>query len=196
MIENMINIETFVIIVLFYLAGSIPFAIVSSKIFNLPDPRSFGSKNPGATNVMRSGNKLAALFTLLGDSLKGFLPTYYLMTHGFGEYELYLLTFVILIGHCYPITLNFKGGKGVATSLGILFALTPLVAICIIILWLLIYYLFKVSGVSALVGFLLLPLFMYLFNGDAYMVIISFFNVIFIYLTHKKNIVEFLSNQS
>lgn len=196
MIENMINIETFVIIVLFYLAGSIPFAIVSSKIFNLPDPRSFGSKNPGATNVMRSGNKLAALFTLLGDGLKGFLPTYYLMTHGFGEYELYLLTFVILIGHCYPITLNFKGGKGVATSLGILFALTPLVAICIIILWLLIYYLFKVSGVSALVGFLLLPLFMYLFNGDAYMVIISFFNVIFIYLTHKKNIVEFLSNQS
>jgi glycerol-3-phosphate acyltransferase PlsY len=196
MIENMINIETFVIIVLFYLAGSIPFAIVSSKIFNLPDPRSFGSKNPGATNVMRSGNKLAALFTLLGDSLKGFLPTYYLMTHGFGEYELYLLTFFILIGHCYPITLNFKGGKGVATSLGILFALTPLVAICIIILWLLIYYLFKVSGVSALVGFLLLPLFMYLFNGDAYMVIISFFNVIFIYLTHKKNIVEFLSNQS
>jgi glycerol-3-phosphate acyltransferase PlsY len=194
MIENMINIETFVIIVLFYLAGSIPFAIVSSKIFNLPDPRSFGSKNPGATNVMRSGNKLAALFTLLGDSLKGFLPTYYMMTYGFGEYELYLLTFVILIGHCYPITLNFKGGKGVATSLGILFALTPLVAMSIIILWLLVYYLFKVSGVSALVGFLLLPLFMYLFNGDAYMIIISFFNVIFIYLTHKKNIVEFLSN--
>ena len=126
MIENMINIETFVIIVLFYLAGSIPFAIVSSKIFNLPDPRSFGSKNPGATNVMRSGNKLAALITLLGDSLKGFLPTYYMMTYGFGEYELYLLTFVILIGHCYPITLNFKGGKGVATSLGILFALTPM----------------------------------------------------------------------
>ena len=196
MIENLINIETFVIIVLFYLAGSIPFAIVSSKIFNLPDPRSFGSKNPGATNVMRSGNKLAALFTLLGDSLKGFLPTYYMMTYGFSEYELYLLTFVILIGHCYPITLNFKGGKGVATSLGILFALTPLVAMSIIILWLLVYYLFKVSGVSALVGFLLLPLFMYLFNGDAYMIIISFFNVIFIYLTHKKNIVEFLSNQS
>lgn len=196
MIENMINIETFVIIVLFYLAGSIPFAIVSSKIFNLPDPRSFGSKNPGATNVMRSGNKLAALITLLGDSLKGFLPTYYMMTYGFGEYELYLLTFVILIGHCYPITLNFKGGKGVATSLGILFALTPLVAMSIIILWLLVYYLFKVSGVSALVGFLLLPLFMYLFNGDAYMIIISFLNVIFIYLTHKKNIVEFLSHQS
>ena len=119
-----------------------------------------------------------------------------MMTYGFSEYELYLLTFVILIGHCYPITLNFKGGKGVATSLGILFALTPLVAMSIIILWLLVYYLFKVSGVSALVGFLLLPLFMYLFNGDAYMIIISFFNVIFIYLTHKKNIVEFLSNQS
>ena len=70
MSENMINTETFIIIVLLYLLGSIPFAVVSSKIFNLPDPRSFGSKNPGATNVMRSGNKLAALFTLLGDGLK------------------------------------------------------------------------------------------------------------------------------
>ena len=196
MSENMINTETFIIIVLLYLLGSIPFAVVSSKIFNLPDPRSFGSKNPGATNVMRSGNKLAALFTLLGDGLKGFIPISFLLGHGFIEYELYLLSFVILIGHCYPVTLNFKGGKGVATSLGILFALIPLVAMCVIILWLLVYYLFKVSGVSALVGFLLLPLFMYLFNNDSYMIVLSFFNVIFIYLTHKKNIVDFLSNQS
>ena len=195
MSENMINTETFIIIVLLYLLGSIPFAVVSSKIFNLPDPRSFGSKNPGATNVMRSGNKLAALFTLLGDGLKGFIPISFLLSHGFIEYELYLLSFLILIGHCYPITLNFKGGKGVATSLGILLALVPLVAMCVIMLWLLVYYLFKVSGVSALVGFLLLPLFMYLFNDDSYMIILSFFNVIFIYLTHKKNIVEFLSNQ-
>ena len=196
MSENMINTETFIIIVLLYLLGSIPFAVVSSKIFNLPDPRSFGSKNPGATNVMRSGNKLAALFTLLGDGLKGFIPISFLLSHGFIEYELYLLSFLILIGHCYPITLNFKGGKGVATSLGILFALVPLVAMCVIMLWLLVYYLFKVSGVSALVGFLLLPLFMYLFNDDSYMIILSFFNVIFIYLTHKNNIVDFLSSQS
>ena len=196
MSENMINTETFIIIVLLYLLGSIPFAVVSSKIFNLPDPRSFGSKNPGATNVMRSGNKLAALFTLLGDGLKGFIPISFLLSHGFIEYELYLLSFLILIGHCYPITLNFKGGKGVATSLGILFALTPLVAMCVIMSWLLVYYLFKVSGVSALVGFLLLPLFMYLFTDDSYMIILSFFNVICIYLTHKKNIVDFMSNQS
>ena len=178
MSENMINTETFIIIVLLYLLGSIPFAVVSSKIFNLPDPRSFGSKNPGATNVMRSGNKLAALFTLLGDGLKGFIPISFLLSHGVIEYELYLLSFLILIGHCYPITLNFKGGKGVATSLGILFALTPLVAMCVIMSWLLVYYLFKVSGVSALVGFLLLPLFMYLFTDDSYMIILSFFNVI------------------
>ena len=82
MSENMINIETFIIIILLYLLGSIPFAVVSSKIFNLPDPRSFGSKNPGATNVMRSGNKLAALFTLLGDGLKGFIPISFLLSHG------------------------------------------------------------------------------------------------------------------
>ena len=194
MIESMFNTETFIIIIIFYLLGSISFAVLSSKLFNLPDPRSFGSKNPGATNVMRSGNKLAAFFTLSGDALKGYIPIIYMLNQGFLMHELYLLSFMILTGHCYPITLKFKGGKGVATSLGILFALAPMVASLVILTWLTIYYLFKVSGVSALIGFLLLPFFMFLMNGDNNMIMISFANVIFIYLTHKKNILEFISN--
>ena len=194
MIENMFNMETFIIIVIFYLLGSISFAVLSSKLFNLPDPRSFGSKNPGATNVMRSGNKLAAFFTLSGDILKGYIPIIYMLNQGFHIYELYLLSFMILIGHCYPITLRFKGGKGVATSLGILFALAPIVASLVVLTWLTIYYLFKVSGVSALIGFLLLPFFMFMMGSDSNMIMISFANVVFIYLTHKQNILEFMSN--
>ena len=196
MLENMLNLESFGIIIILYLIGSIPFAILTSKIFDLPDPRTFGSKNPGATNVLRSGNKFAALFTLAGDALKGFIPMIYMMSCDYEIYELYLISFTILIGHCFPVTLGFKGGKGVATSLGILLALSPLVAIMVIMTWAIIYYLFIISGVSALFGFLLLPFFMFLINSDSYMIMISFVNVIFIYLTHKKNILEFLSGQT
>ena len=191
----MFNTETFVIMIIFYLLGSISFAVISSKIFNIPDPRSFGSKNPGATNILRSGNKYAAFFTLIGDSLKGFIPVLYILNQNFNMNELYLLSFIILLGHCYPITLKFKGGKGVATSLGILFALVPIVAFLVVLTWLITYYLFKVSGVSALIGFLLLPFFMFLINNDPFMIMISFANVIFIFLTHKKNIIEFMSSQ-
>ena len=191
----MFNTETFAIMIIFYLLGSISFAVISSKIFSIPDPRSFGSKNPGATNILRSGNKYAAFFTLIGDSLKGFIPVLYILNQNFNINELYLLSFIILLGHCYPITLKFKGGKGVATSLGILFALVPIVAFLVVLTWLIVYYLFKVSGVSALIGFLLLPFFMFLIDNDPYMIMISFANVIFIFLTHKKNIIEFMSSQ-
>ena len=191
----MFNTETFAIMIIFYLLGSISFAVISSKIFSIPDPRSFGSKNPGATNILRSGNKYAAFFTLIGDSLKGFIPVLYILNQNFNMNELYLLSFIILLGHCYPITLKFKGGKGVATSLGILFALVPIVAFLVVLTWLIIYYLFKVSGVSALIGFLLLPFFMFLINNDPFMIMISFANVIFIFLTHKKNILQFMSSQ-
>ena len=191
----MFNTETLIIMIIFYLLGSISFAVISSKIFSIPDPRSFGSKNPGATNILRSGNKYAAIFTLIGDSLKGFIPVLYILNQNFNMNELYLLSFIILLGHCYPITLKFKGGKGVATSLGILFALVPIVAFLVVLTWLIIYYLFKVSGVSALIGFLLLPFFMFLINNDPFMIMISFANVIFIFLTHKKNIIQFMSSQ-
>ena len=111
MLENMLSTETIVIVAILYIVGSIPFAVLSSVIFKLPDPRKHGSRNPGATNVLRTGNKSAAVFTLFGDALKGFIPMIYFMTSGFDTQQLYLLSFSILIGHSYSIFLNFSGGK-------------------------------------------------------------------------------------
>ncbi len=196
MLENIFNLEMLIISLILYLIGSIPFAIISSKIFKLPDPRSFGSKNPGATNVLRSGNMYAAFLTLVGDALKGLIPILFLMETSIPVYQIYLLSFFVLIGHVFPITLNFKGGKGVATSIGILLSINTITALLLIITWLLTYYIFKVSGLSALIGFLLLPLFMFITSADLYMIAISFINVLFIFMTHKKNIVGFLSNES
>ena len=160
MLENMLIIDMLVVSLILYIIGSIPFAVIISALFRLPDPRSFGSNNPGATNVMRSGNKYAGIFTLIGDALKGYIPVYVLLTMGFENYETYLLSFLILIGHTFPIFLKFKGGKGVATSLGILLSLNILIGLFFIVIWLFMYYLFKISGVSALVGFLFLPLYL------------------------------------
>ena len=123
MIENILNMEILGVSLILYLIGSIPFAIITSKLFRLQDPRSFGSGNPGATNVLRSGNKPAAILTLLGDALKGYIPVLLLDQMGLMQHTIYLMTFLILLGHAFPITLNFKGGKGVATSMGILLAL-------------------------------------------------------------------------
>ena len=196
MLENMLNIDILGISLILYIIGSIPFAVIVSAIFRLPDPRLFGSKNPGATNVMRSGNKIAGICTLLGDAMKGYIPVYVLLSMGFENSATYLLSFFLLIGHTFPVTLNFKGGKGVATSLGILLALNIFIGLFFIVIWLLIYYFFKVSGVSALMGFLFLPLYFFLLNENSYMIAISFLNLIFIFLTHKGNIVDFLSNKS
>ena len=196
MLENIFNLEMLIISSVLYLIGSIPFAIISSKIFKLPDPRSFGSQNPGATNVLRSGNKYAAFLTLIGDGLKGFIPVFFLMETNIQPQLIYLLSFFLLIGHVFPITLKFKGGKGVATSIGILLSVNIIAAVLLIITWLSVYYIFKISGLSALIGFLLLPLFMFMTSADTYMIAISFINVLFIFMTHKKNIMGFLSNES
>ena len=195
MLENMLIIDMLVISLILYIIGSIPFAVIISALFRLPDPRSFGSNNPGATNVMRSGNKYAAILTLLGDAFKGYIPVYVLLGMGIQHYETYLLSFLILIGHAFPIFLKFRGGKGVATSLGILLSLNMLIGLFVIVTWLLIYYLFKISGVSALVSFLFLPLYFFLVNETSYMTAISFLNLIFIFLTHKSNIIGFLTNK-
>ena len=144
---------------------------------------------------MRSGNKYAGIFTLIGDALKGYIPVYVLLTMGFENYEAYLMSFLILIGHTFPIFLKFKGGKGVATSLGILLSLNILIGLFFIVIWLFMYYLFKISGVSALAGFLFLPLYFFLLNENSYMTAISFLNLVFIFLTHKSNIICFLTNK-
>ena len=195
MIENILNMEILGVSLILYLIGSIPFAIVTSKLFSLQDPRSFGSGNPGATNVLRSGNKPAAILTLLGDALKGYIPVLLLDQMGLMQHTIYLMTFLILLGHAFPITLNFKGGKGVATSMGILLALNLLVGVILIIIWIIVYYTFRISGVSAIVSFVFLPLLMYMISNNPYMVALSFVNTIFIIMTHKSNIISFFSDK-
>ena len=183
--------ELWPIWIILYLIGSIPFAIISSKLMNLPDPRTYGSNNPGATNVLRSGNKTAAFLTLLGDSLKGFIPIMLIMSIVESDVSMitniavsYFSSFFILLGHMFPIFLKFKGGKGVATSFGILFALDPRIGFSLLVNWLLVFIIFRVSATSALAAFFLLPFFVAFFLGDNFITILAVTNSLFIYFKH------------
>ena len=183
--------ELWPIWLILYLIGSIPFAIISSKLMNLPDPRTYGSNNPGATNVLRTGNKTAAFLTLLGDSLKGFIPVMLIMSIVESDVSMiinitvsYFSSFFILLGHMFPIFLKFKGGKGVATSFGILFALDPRIGFSLLAIWLLVFIIFRVSATSALAAFFLLPFFVAFFLGDNFITILAVINSLFIYLKH------------
>lgn len=133
-----------------YLLGSIPFAIVSSKLFGLEDPRRYGSGNPGATNVLRSGNKAAAAVTLLGDCLKGWLAVWAATRLGFGMLEATLAGLAAFLGHVFTIFLRFNGGKGVATALGVLAGTDWRIALVALIVWLLVAFGSRYSSAGAL----------------------------------------------
>ena len=149
-------------VLLAYLLGSVPFAVVSSRLFGLADPRSYGSKNPGATNVLRSGNMKAAIVTLLGDLAKGWLAVFLAQTYGprfgLGSGAVTLVALAVFFGHLFPIFLNFRGGKGVATAAGVLLALDPLLGLATLGVWLLIAYTLRYSSLSALVAAATAPL--------------------------------------
>ena len=195
MLENIFNLltnpNTAIIILILYMIGSLPFAVIISKLLALPDPRSFGSNNPGATNVLRGGNKFGAMLTLLGDSMKGYIPVLILRSMGMQTGEIYFLSFFILIGHIFPITLKFKGGKGVATSIGILFAINLNVGVVLLVIWLLVFAISRVSGLSALSTFFILPFAIYLLIQNNIIFSLSILNTFIIFLTHKNNIKEF-----
>ena len=197
MLENIFNLlvnpNTVIIILILYMIGSLPFAVIISKLLALPDPRSFGSNNPGATNVLRGGNKFGAILTLLGDSMKGYIPVLILINMGIQIEEIYFLSFFIIIGHIFPITLKFKGGKGVATSMGILFAINLNVGIVVVAVWLLVFAISRVSGLSALSAFFILPFAIYLLIQNNFMFSLSIINTFIIFLTHKNNIKEFFT---
>ena len=197
MLENIFNLlvnpNTVIIILILYMIGSLPFAVIISKLLVLPDPRSFGSNNPGATNVLRGGNKFGAILTLLGDSMKGYIPVLILINMGIQIGEIYFLSFFIIIGHIFPITLKFKGGKGVATSMGILFAINLNVGIVVVAVWLLVFAISRVSGLSALSAFFILPFAIYLLIQNNFMFSLSIINTFIIFLTHKNNIKEFFT---
>ena len=148
-----------------YLLGSVPFAMISSKLFGLADPRTYGSGNPGATNVLRSGNKKAALFTLFGDALKGWVAVFIAQQMGFSNSVIGLVALAVFLGHLYPIFLKFKGGKGVATAAGVLIALDPLLGLAVGCTWLLIAFAFRYSSLAAVVAAAMAPVISVLMHG-------------------------------
>ncbi|MGO3868630.1 MAG: glycerol-3-phosphate 1-O-acyltransferase PlsY [Alcaligenes sp.] len=146
-----------------YLLGSLPFAVIVSKIMGLQDPRTFGSKNPGATNVLRSGNKKAAILTLLGDAFKGWLAVFLtqqaISLWGWPVSLLGISAFFAFLGHLYPVFLGFKGGKGVATAIGVILALLPWLALATVATWLIIAYVSRYSSLAAIISAIFVPLF-------------------------------------
>lgn len=153
-----------------YLLGSIPFALVASRLFGLADPRSYGSRNPGATNVLRSGHKGAAVVTLIGDVAKGWLAVFlagrYAADFGLPGYTVGLVALAVFFGHLYPIFLGFKGGKGVATAAGVLFAIDPWLGLATLCTWLLVAFTLRYSSLAALVAASAAPLYAFLLWGN------------------------------
>ena len=153
-----------------YLLGSVPFAVVCSRLFGLADPRSYGSKNPGATNVLRSGNKAASALTLLGDMAKGWFAVFLAQTlgpkYGFALGLVGVVTLAVFFGHLYPVFLKFKGGKGVATAAGVLLALDPALGLITLGIWLTIAFTLRYSSLAALVAAAAAPVVAFLFWGS------------------------------
>ncbi len=146
-------------IVAAYLIGSISFGIIFSKLFGLPDPRTVGSGNIGATNIARSGKKLPAILTLLGDALKGWLPVWLALQSNMLMWVVACVGLAVFFGHLYPIYHKFKGGKGVATALGVMLAVSGWLALACLITWAIVFTISRISSLSAIVAAALSPLF-------------------------------------
>jgi glycerol-3-phosphate acyltransferase PlsY len=163
--ENLMNVmqHPLTLVVLAYLLGSLSFAVIVSKFMGLSDPRSYGSKNPGATNVLRSGNKKAAVLTLLFDAVKGWVPVAVLLhfgaAYGLAEGVAAAAGLAAFLGHLYPIFFRFEGGKGVATALGVLMGVSPLLGLAVAITWLGIAWFFRYSSLAALLAAVLAPVY-------------------------------------
>lgn len=142
-----------------YLLGSISFGIVVSKAFGLPDPRTHGSGNPGATNVLRSGKKAAAALTLLGDAGKGWVAVWGANHYGLQLDWVCLTAIAVFIGHLYPVFYGFKGGKGVATAAGVLLALSPWIGLGVMATWILAFAMWRISSLSALIAATFAPVY-------------------------------------
>lgn len=187
--------QTALAILAAYFLGSVPFAMISSKIFGLADPRSYGSGNPGATNVLRSGNKKAALLTLIGDALKGWLAVFVAQRMGFSDNVIGLVALAVFLGHLYPIFLKFKGGKGVATAAGVLLALDPWLGLAVLGTWLAVAYISRYSSLAAVLAAAVAPLFAALMHGANNLVIIVGVIGMALIGKHWQNIQRLLAGQ-
>jgi glycerol-3-phosphate acyltransferase PlsY len=155
------TLNSFVAIVAAYLVGSLSFAVIVSRVFGLADPRSYGSKNPGATNVLRSGHRAAAIITLAFDALKGYVPVVVALVFaprfGLGETTIAFVGLAAFLGHLWPVFFRFEGGKGVATAAGVLLAFNPVLGALTLLTWVIIAAFFRYSSLASIVSALFAP---------------------------------------
>lgn len=186
--------EMIIGILIAYLFGSISSAVIVCKLAGLPDPRTQGSNNPGATNVLRIGGKVPAIITLLGDALKGLIPVLLAKWYGFDEVSLSLIAFAAFFGHLYPIFFRFQGGKGVATLLGCALGLSWLVGLEMISTWLIIAVIFRYSSLASLVTSLLAPFYMWYFTNWNFTIATIAMSILLI-IRHRSNIQKLFKGQ-
>jgi glycerol-3-phosphate acyltransferase PlsY len=175
-----------------YLVGSLSFAVIVSRLMGLSDPRSYGSGNPGATNVLRTGNKAAAILTLALDALKGWLPVALVVrfgpAYGLGEWTIAGVVLAAFLGHLWPVFFRFKGGKGVATAAGALFGIDPLLGAATLATWLVIAAFFRYSSLASIVAALFAPFWFLLTEGpDAIAMAVLVMGVLLVW-RHSANI--------
>ena len=182
--------QIFFIILFSYLIGSIPFGFLLTKLFLKKDIRQIGSGNIGATNVLRTGNKVAGYATLFLDVLKAVIPVLFVKIY-YNEY-LYISSLSVFLGHIFPIWLKFKGGKGVATYIGILCCINLYLGLIFGLTWLIVFFIFKYSSLSSLAGSLSIPIFNFFLLNDEF---VFFFIIMFvlIFYTHRENIKRLLN---
>lgn len=187
---------TLAFVVCAYLLGSVSFAVVMSRVFGLADPRTYGSGNPGATNVLRSGKKSAAALTLLGDAAKGTVAVVLAQHFAPGDYMLIAaVALAVFLGHLFPVFLRFQGGKGVATALGVLLALSLWMGLAVFATWLLVAVVFRYSSLSALLAAVGAPIYALLFGLPRELVLATAIMSLLLIWRHKSNIRNLLAGR-
>ncbi|XZG71389.1 glycerol-3-phosphate 1-O-acyltransferase PlsY [Chitinibacteraceae bacterium HSL-7] len=182
-----------------YLIGSLSFAVIVSRLMGLNDPRTYGSGNPGATNVLRSGNKKAALLVLIGDALKGWVAVFLvqmLAQHlGWGVLVIALAAFAVFAGHLWPVFFRFAGGKGVATAAGVLIALDWRIGLSVLVVWLVIAKGFKISSLAALIAAVLAPVLTFWLRPELEYQVLTVALAVLLIWRHKSNIQGLLAGK-
>lgn len=199
----------FLIFIICYLIGSIPFGLILTKLFDNNDLRNIGSGNIGATNVLRTGNKTLALLTLILDLSKSFIPLFIFfqlyphpIINDFFNLIIVDKIFLILVfgyffvlGHCFPIWLKFKGGKGIATSLGVILSIDIFIGLCLLTIWILVFLIFKISSLSALISSTSFPILIFFKYEKVNLLYLSILLTIFVFFTHRENIIRLLKKE-
>ena len=206
MTEYFILVQIFIIC---YLIGSIPFGLILTKLFDNNDLRNIGSGNIGATNVLRTGNKTLALLTLILDLSKSFIPLFIFfklyphpIINDFFNLMIVDKIFLILVfgyffvlGHCFPVWLKFKGGKGIATSLGVILSIDFFIGLCLLTIWILVFLIFKISSLSALISSTSFPILIFFKYEKVNLLYLSILLTIFVFFTHRANIIRLLKKE-